>query len=80
MTYAVRWDRDAGEVLTLSAYDLALDLWGWPPRPSCVCPACGLRAEPYLDGCCWLCCHTGQRDRVRNAMPAHYWDRLTTEG
>ena len=58
------------------AYELAHDLFGYPPRPKVKCLGCGVRAEPYIDGCCWCCCMTGQRDMVkRNTLP-HEWRRL----
>lgn len=62
------------------AYDLALDLFGYPPKPPRVCPGCGVRAEPFLDGCCWRCCATGQRDLVMRTTLPHEWRRLAGEG
>jgi hypothetical protein len=41
----------------------ALTLFGYPPRKTCVCPACGIRAEPYRGKFCFRCEVTGDADR-----------------
>ena len=54
-------------------YDLALDLFGHPPKPAVVCPTCGVRAEPFRGLRCWLCVNTYRR-------PPEYRIRLVGDG
>jgi hypothetical protein len=66
----------AGATEAATPPDDASDLWGWPPTKPRRCLGCGVRAEIYFDGTCWLCTHSGQRELVkRNTLP-HEWRRL----
>lgn len=39
----------------MTSRDLALDLFGYPPRRRILCPGCGEKAEPYRGSFCWRC-------------------------
>ena len=41
-------------------HDLALDLFGYPPRDDARCDRCGHFAEPYHGVSCWKCWATRQ--------------------
>lgn len=49
----------------------ASDLWDRPPAKPVPCFSCGLRAEPFAEASCWLCCHTGQLDHVLGTAQRH---------
>ena len=41
-------------------HDLALDLFGYPPRDDAKCDRCGHFAEPFHGVSCWKCWATRQ--------------------
>ena len=61
--------------LLLRADEPGADLWGRRPAWPCTCPGCGQKAEPFEGRFCWLCCHTGQRERVLNGPTVTADDR-----
>ena len=58
------------------AWELAHDLFGYPPPKPRKCLGCGLRAEIFHDGACWLCVHTGVWQLVKRHTLPHEWRRL----